>query len=174
MITVRPAEPADAPAIAALVCGVHAMHARALPDVFQPADAAPATPASVATLIERAGPLFQVAVRDGAVAGYARGELQEEAATALKRASRVLYLHEMGVAPEHRQHGVGRALLVAIRAAAVAWGARGVVLDVYAFNAAARAFYAREGFTPLRERLAAPLEPDPAGAPGEDCGRSTA
>jgi ribosomal protein S18 acetylase RimI-like enzyme len=165
MITVRQAEPADATAIAALACAVHAMHANALPTVFQSADAAPSIPADVAGFIERAGPLFLVALRGGSFAGYARGEIQDEPATALKRGSRTLYVHEMGVAPEHRQHGVGRALLAAMRAAAVERGAQGVALDVYAFNTEARAFYAREGFTPLRERLVAPAETQPAAGP---------
>jgi ribosomal protein S18 acetylase RimI-like enzyme len=159
MIAVRPAELADAPAIAELAAAVHVAHATALPDVFQSADAPPVGPADVVRLVAAAGPLFLVAHRDGAFAGYARAELQDEPATAFKRASRVLHVHEMGVAPAHRRHGVGRALLRAVRAAARAHGARGVSLDVYAFNEGARAFYAREGFAAFRERLVAPVEP---------------
>ena len=163
-IAVGRAEPADAAAVAALSHAVHAMHAAALPEVFQRADAPALAPADIAREIERAGPLFLVARRDGDFAGYARAELQDEPATALKRASRLLHVHEMAVRPEHRGHGVGRALLGAMRAVAVERGARGVTLEVYAFNAEARAFYAREGFAPLRERLVAPVG-DPGDAP---------
>jgi ribosomal protein S18 acetylase RimI-like enzyme len=159
MITVRPAEPGDAPAIAGLAAAVHALHATALPEVFQPASAAPMTPGDVVGLIERAGPLFVVAHVAGTFAGYARAELLDEPATALKRAARVLHLHEMGVAPACRRHGVGRALLRAVRELAPAHGAQGVSLDVYAFNVEARAFYAREGFVSFRERLVARVEP---------------
>lgn len=159
MLLVRPAVAADAPAVAALVREVHALHAAAHPALFQPADAAPLTPADVARLIERAGPLFLVAEHEGAFAGHARAELLEEPASPYKRASRMLHVHEMGVVPAHRRHGVGRALLEAVHAHAVALAAQGVSLDVYGFNAAARAFYARAGFTTLRERLVAPARP---------------
>jgi ribosomal protein S18 acetylase RimI-like enzyme len=37
-----------------------------------------------------------------------------------------------------------------------------VTLDVYAFNERARAFYEREGFAPLRARLAGPAAGQPA------------
>lgn len=160
MIEVRPAEPADVPAIAELAAVVHAAHAAALPHVFQPPAPPPLGPADVVQLIAAAGPLFLVAVLDGAFAGYARAELRDQPATAFKRASRVLHVHEMGVVPAHRRHGVGRALLRAARAAARARGAHGVSLDVYAFNAGARAFYAREGFASVREWLVAPVAPE--------------
>jgi ribosomal protein S18 acetylase RimI-like enzyme len=155
--TIRAATIADAPEIAALSARVHAMHAEAHPDMFQPADLAPRSAEDTAALVVAAGPLCVVAERDGAFAGYARAELQEEPASAIKRASRVLYVHEMAVAPAHRQHGVGGALLAAMRERAASLGAGSVTLDVYAFNAGARAFYARAGFTALRERLVAPV-----------------
>ena len=122
MIEVRPAELADVPAIAELAAVVHAAHAAALPHVFQPPVPPPLGPADVVQLIAAAGPLFLVAVLDGAFAGYARAELRDQPATAFKRASRVLHVHEMGVVPAHRRHGVGRALLRAAQAAASAGG----------------------------------------------------
>ena len=158
MLQIRPAEPADAPAIAALAREVHAQHAAALPDVFQPPGPSVVTAADIEDLLARPRQILLVASRADAFAGYVRAEVQEEPATKIKRASTVLHLHEMGVVPTQRRHGVGRALLRALRAAAVACGAHGVSLDVYAFNADARAFYAREGLVVLRERLVAPAE----------------
>ena len=154
---VRPARITDAPAIAELAHAVHAMHAGALPDVFQPSDAPVLAVVAVERLVARAGPLFLVATVDEAFAGYARAELQDEPASAHKRAARTLYLAEMGVAPEWRKRGVGRALLAAVRDAAAERGAAAIALDVYAFNAEARAFYEREGFASLRERMIAPV-----------------
>jgi len=59
----------------------------------------------------------------------------------------------MGVAEQHRGRGVGHALLAAVRAIAASRALDGVSLEVYAFNAAARAFYEREGFVGQRERM---------------------
>lgn len=159
MTEVRPAEPRDAPAIAALVQEMHAFHAAALPELFQPPEATVMTPADVVRLTARPGFLLLVAVQEGSVVGYAHAEVQEEPATAYKRASALLHLHAMGVTASRRGGGVGRALLAAVREAAAARGLAGVSLEVYAFNTAARAFYAREGFAPLRERLVAPALP---------------
>lgn len=158
-VTIRRAHVDDAAAISALSTDVRAMHAAAHPEMFHPAGAAPRPVDETARLIEAAGALCLVAEHAGAFAGYARAELQEEPASAIKRASRVVYVHEMAVAPAHRQHGVGRALLAAVRQAARDLGAQAVTLDVYAFNRGAREFYAREGFAPLRERLLLPLAP---------------
>ena len=48
---------------------------------------------------------------------------------------------------------MGHALLAALHDLAAARGLDGLSLEVYAFNAAARAFYAREGFVGQRERM---------------------
>jgi ribosomal protein S18 acetylase RimI-like enzyme len=156
---VRPATAADAAAVAALMREAHAFHAAALPDVFQPPAATVATPEDVLRLLADPGRLLYVAVLAGGVAGYAHAEVQDAPATPYKRASARLYLHAMGVAAAHRGRGAGRALLAAVRDAAAARGLGGVALDVYAFNTAARALYAREGFVPLRERLVARATP---------------
>jgi ribosomal protein S18 acetylase RimI-like enzyme len=156
---VRPAESRDAAAVAGLAQEVHAMHAAALPAVFQPPGARVLTPSDVERLAGRPGHLLLVAVRADAVVGYAHAEVQAEPETAYKRARTVLYLHAMGVAAAHRGHGIGRALLDAVRRAAAARGIPEVSLDVYAFNTATRAFYRREGFVTFRERLVAPSDP---------------
>lgn len=163
-VDVRPALAADAAVVAALMQEAHAVHAAALPDVFQPPTSLVATPRDVTDLLADPGRLLFVAVLAGRVVGYAHAEVQATAATPYKRPSALLYLHAMGVAAADRGRGAGRALLDAVRDAAVARGLHGVALDVYAFNAAARALYAREGFVPLRERLVAPLAVPPTAA----------
>jgi GNAT superfamily N-acetyltransferase len=156
---VRPAAPDDAPAIAALAQEVHALHAGALPQLFQPADVPVTTPAELVRLYARAGHLVLVAREAGRVEGYAHAEVQETPETAYKRAGATLYVHAMAVSARSRGRGVGRALLAALRDAAAARGVAELSLDVYAFNAAARAFYLDAGFAPLRERLTLPLAP---------------
>jgi hypothetical protein len=87
-----------------------------------------------------------VAREAGRVEGYAHAEVQETPETAYKRAGATLYVHAMAVSARSRGRGVGRALLAALRDAAAARGVAELSLDVYAFNAAARAFYLDAGF----------------------------
>ena len=153
-IEVRRATPADAPALAALVQEAHAVHAAALPTVFQPADRVVLTAAEAVAALAADGQLWLVAVEAGRAVGYAHAELQVTAATRYKQAQARLHVHAMGVAAPSRGRGAGRALLRAVRAEASARGVAEVTLEVYAFNAAARALYGGEGFTPVRELLA--------------------
>lgn len=157
-VTIRPGTPDDAAAVAALAQETHAVHAAALPHVFQPATASVATADDMAHLAQREGHLLLVAV-DGdavvgdAVVGYAHAEVQETPDTPYKRASARLHVHGMGVTAAHRGRGVGRALLAAVRAEADGRGLDGVSLEVYAFNDSARALYEREGFVAERVRM---------------------
>ena len=152
---VRPATPADCAAVAAIAREVHALHAAALPHVFQPPAPSVATPDGMAALLGRPDTLLLVATETegDTVVGYTHAEVQAAPATPIKRAASLLHVHAMGVSAAHRGRGVGHALLAAIRAAATARGCEGVSLEVYAFNAAARAFYEREGFAGVRERM---------------------
>ncbi|HYD54238.1 MAG TPA: GNAT family N-acetyltransferase [Gemmatimonadaceae bacterium] len=163
-IEVRPAAPSDAPAIAAIAQEVHEFHARALPAVFRSPSRIVVTPQDVVRQLETPRHTVLVAFDDGELVGYAMAEEQEEGALAFKRPAIYLYVHVMGVTEGHRSRGIGRALLAALRDQAAARGLTGVTLDVYAFNTGARAFYEREGFAPLRERmLLRTQEPRPAG-----------
>jgi ribosomal protein S18 acetylase RimI-like enzyme len=152
-LAIRPARADDAPALSALAQETHAVHAAALPHVFQPATAIVATPDDMARLAERAGHLLLVAVEDDAVVGYAHAEVQATADTPYKRAAARLHVHAMGVTAARRGGGVGRALLDAVRREAAARGMDGLSLEVYAFNDAARAFYERAGFVAERTRM---------------------
>ena len=58
----------------------------------------------------------------------------------------------MGVLPETRRRGIGRALLRAVFAETERRSGASIVLEVAADNAAARAFYAGLGFLPVGRR----------------------
>jgi ribosomal protein S18 acetylase RimI-like enzyme len=83
-----------------------------------------------------------VAEVDGAVAGYAALGTP----TPLESNRHVAYVRGLAVSPAHRGQGVGRALVEAAAAAAVARGARRLTLRVLAPNTAARALYESCGF----------------------------
>jgi ribosomal protein S18 acetylase RimI-like enzyme len=153
MTEVRHADLGDVAAIAALAQEIHAIHAAALPDIFQPPSATVVTAADFQRLMIDPGHVLLVASEADEIIGYAHAEVQEAPATSYKRASALLHVHAMGVVAARRGRGAGRALLAAVREAARVRELVGVSLEVYAFNGAARAFYEREGFAPLKERL---------------------
>lgn len=83
-----------------------------------------------------------VATRDHAVVGYAVAHRAADEAEILN----------LGVAPQARRAGVGRALVRAIIARVARAGARTVYLEVRESNVAARRLYASEGFAAAGRR----------------------
>jgi GNAT superfamily N-acetyltransferase len=68
------------------------------------------------------------------------------------------YVDLLVVAPEAEGAGVGRALMTHVEEWARAHAMREVVLDVFANNFGARAFYERCGYQPDHIRMAKPLD----------------
>jgi ribosomal protein S18 acetylase RimI-like enzyme len=68
------------------------------------------------------------------------------------------YVDNLVVAEDAERKGVGRALLAFVERRARDNGLREVVLDVFAVNRGAIAFYERQGYRPDHIRMAKPLE----------------
>ena len=87
--------------------------------------------------------LFVAVVRDRTV-GFISGELREGSPTFLPKTW--ASVDDVFVEPDHRNLGVGRALLKSVEAWAKERGANGVSLQVAAANARGRKFYTDLGF----------------------------
>jgi ribosomal protein S18 acetylase RimI-like enzyme len=125
---IRPATPADEPAL------------RALDLATWSTIATPTPPPPPDREFELDGVL--VAELEDGIAGY----VKLGPALPLESARHVLEIKALAVSPAHRRRGIGRALMdAAIREARTA-GARKLTLRVLAHNADARALYARCGF----------------------------
>ena len=123
----RPAEPGDVAAVAALEATVFAGDAWSEPLVRE----------------ELTGPGRRAVVADdGGVVGYA----------VTLRAGDLVDLQRIAVQPALRRQGLARRLLGQLLAAAVEDGAGRMLLEVAAGNDAARAFYAAEGFEEIARR----------------------
>ena len=155
LIDVRLAAAHDAAAIAAIALEVQEWHVAGRPDIFKPGGCD--TPAEITARIETADHFYWVATHSDAVVGYAFARLIDEPENRWKYASRVVVLDQMGVRRRSRRLGVGRLLWDAVRREAIVRGAERVVLNVWAFNSAAREFYESVGFTPFYARLAVEL-----------------
>lgn len=152
-IAVRRAVAGDAPAIIAISNEVHAMHASALPDVFQPPNDSVLTPEDVELRLDDPSRTMLVATAGDLVLGYLEAQEQATLPTPIKRGSIELHVHQLAVAAVHRGRGAGRILLQAARDVAASRGISTLSLTVYAFNALAKKFYEREGFVTLRESM---------------------
>jgi len=98
-----------------------------------------------------------VATEDGSLLGFVMytvetGEYEQDTTRGLVR--------NIYVVPEHRDRGVGTALLEAAESTLNDRGADRIALEVMAENEPARRFYRRHGYTPHRIALEKPTESD--------------
>ena len=147
-ITVRRATPADAALLSSLNAEVQAIHAEALPRSFKPPGSQQFTPA-----VENPDNLIFVAQLGAEPAGYVYASLARHAETPWRYAYETIYVHQIGVRAAHRRCGVGAALIGAVRAEAASRNVALLALDVWSFNADAKAFFRQQGFAPYQERL---------------------
>lgn len=147
-ITIRPALPADLPAIGRLGALLVQTH-----HDFDPARFIPATPATprgyanyLGTQLKEARAVILVAVRVGAVVGYVYAGLEGMDYMALRGPAGAIY--DVVVDPASRRQGVGRQLLDAAVKRITEMGAPQVVLSTAAKNNEAQHLFAKAGFRP--------------------------
>jgi ribosomal protein S18 acetylase RimI-like enzyme len=152
-ILVRPATSVDAATLAALNAHVQRVHAEALPWRFkQPVPDAPG-PVDMAVILARPGHAGFIAERDGVAVGYILVEIVRRPASPFHHAHDLMHIHHIAVDARVRRCGAGTALMAAAKAHAASEGIALITLDVWDFNAPARAFFARHGLVPYVQRL---------------------
>jgi ribosomal protein S18 acetylase RimI-like enzyme len=144
--TIRPATPADLPAIGRL----GALLVRAHHD-FDAKRFIPATPQTehayasfLGTQLREPNIVVLVAERDGQVLGYSYAGVEGYDYMSLRGPAGVL--NDIVVDPAHRGQGIGRILLDATVSALATKGAPRVVLSTAEQNQAAQRLFARSGF----------------------------
>jgi ribosomal protein S18 acetylase RimI-like enzyme len=145
-VSIRPATPADLPALGRL----GAMLVRTHHD-FDPKRFMPATPQTenaygwfLGTQLDEPNIVVLVAERDGNVVGYTYAGVEGNDYMSLRGPAGVLY--DIVVDPAHRGQGIGRMLLDATLDALKARGVPRVVLSTAERNAAAQRLFDRAGF----------------------------
>ena len=145
-VDIRPAAPADLPAIGRL----GALLVRTHHD-FDPERFIAATPQTehryasfLGTQLDEPNIVILVAVRDSEVLGYTYAGVEGPDYMSLRGPAGALY--DIVVDPAHRGHGVGRTLLDATLEALDARGAPRVVLSTAERNESAQRLFARAGF----------------------------
>ncbi len=150
---IRRAEEGDADVLASLNADVQSIHAAAVPWLFKAPGPETYPAREFAFLLEVKDNLLFIAEVNGAPAGYAFAEVMRRAESAFCNAYDLVHLHHISVRPAHRRHGVGTALLAAVRAAAEERDIKLIEIGMWSFNDTARAFFARHGFAPRTETL---------------------
>ena len=147
-VTVRPAEPADADAILAMLSQILELHAKLRPDLFRTG----ATKYSKEEILEILGNperrSFVAAGPDGAVLGYALCILRDQPGSRVALPYTSLYVDDLCVDETCRGRSVGRKLFEAAKAEAKALGCYELNLVVWEGNDRARAFYDKMGMKP--------------------------
>jgi ribosomal protein S18 acetylase RimI-like enzyme len=161
MITIRPAAPADLPALGRLGALLVAVHHAFDPERFMAptADTPRGYAGWLGGQLGRPGVVVLAAEADGAVVGYAYGGLEDTDYMALRGPAGALY--DLVVDPARRREGIGRMLLEAAIAALLERGAPQIVLSTAERNAAAQRLFAARGFR--RTLIEMTWEPPEAG-----------
>ena len=158
--TIRPAAPADLPAIGRLGALLVRLHHEFDPERF--IAATPQTEEGYASFLgtqfAKPNVVILVAERDGAVLGYTYSGVEGYDYISLRGPAGLLY--DIVVDPAYRGCGVGRMLLDATLAVLKARGAPRVVLSTAERNESAQRLFARAGFRRTMIEMTHELEGD--------------
>jgi ribosomal protein S18 acetylase RimI-like enzyme len=148
IVTIRPAQAGDVPALARLLIQVHEQHVREHPRVFRPIGFESAK-LQVAAEVE-AG---LCAVHESqALDGMVKWSVQDRPETIYTHAARIVVIDQIVVDVAARRGGIGQRLLAWVVDRAREAGASRVQLDTWATNAPALAAFRKAGFVPIVHR----------------------
>jgi len=150
---IRDALELDLGSIAELLLIVHRLHVSAHPEIYREMSHEIAVAFLAARLAEQDGYL-RVAELDSDLLGYCSATIRNAPSIPLLQPRRFAYVNEVVVQPKSRMGGVGRALMADLKEFARQNGVEEIELDVGHFNSGAKAFFKRQGFELLREKIA--------------------
>ena len=146
---IRRAKRCDLPALHRLLRQVLEVHHAGRPDLFRSGTEKYTDGELRAILCDEARPVF-VAVREGAVCGYAFCMFRRFPADNILTDIQTLYIDDLCVDEKARSQGVGRALYDFVRGYAKEQGCYNLTLNVWACNENALRFYEACGLRPQK------------------------
>lgn len=148
----------DAELLCRLNKSVQEIHYTARPDMFKPHAVTPEMIDLYRARLTNDDIHIFVAELLGEPVGYVVAQVVERPENPYSPAYRFVLIDEMSVNPDFRSRGYGEQLMQTVFALAQSQGIRCAVLNVWAFNERAVAFYKRQGFSERDIRMEAHLE----------------
>ena len=149
---IRDARESDLSSIAELLLIVHQLHVNAHPQTYREISHEIAVDFLAQRMAEK-NAYLRVAEVDSELHGYCSAAIRSCPSIPLFQSREFIYVNEVVVRPESQMGGVGRALIADLKELARHDGIEEIELDVGHFNSGAKAFFKRQGFEVLRERV---------------------
>jgi ribosomal protein S18 acetylase RimI-like enzyme len=148
-LAIARAKLADIPELVRLNGVVQNLHAQLSPEIFR-SDWVPSDLEALwADRLNDQNSKIVVATLDGRAVGYIWFQVQTRPQDALHLRRRRVYVHHIVVDESARGRGVGAELLDQVEVGAELSGISNVVLDAWASNSTAQAFFRARGFDPV-------------------------
>lgn len=150
---IRRASQDDARILSSLNVDVQHKHAEAMPRLFKFPLQREFALDFMRQQLSQPDNYFFIARLDGEDIGYVFARLIERPENPFMKAWRTLLIDQISVAPAHQKKGCGRLLMEHIGNLAREKGVNFVILDTWAFNLGAQAFFSRVGFETFTLRM---------------------
>jgi ribosomal protein S18 acetylase RimI-like enzyme len=152
-IKIRNAAVEDYDVVCRLIDEVDALHRNHLPRIFRKLEGPVREKAFYLGLVAEEDVGLFVAQAGGVLVGFIHVVIEDSPAYPILVPRRFAVVDSIVVAADYRHQGIGRVLMDAAEAWALARGAEAIELNVYAFNTAALTFYHQLGYDTLSRRM---------------------
>lgn len=152
-VTIRPATPADAADICELLQEIDKFHQPFDRVQIRQGDPQPMDQAKVESTIASDVHRVHVAECKGRVIAYVRVSIEKTKGNRIFRPLKVVTVHDLIVAHDSRNQGIGTALMQCVEGTVKETGAHRIRLEYYAENDTACRFYEALGFRQLRHTV---------------------
>jgi diamine N-acetyltransferase len=152
-VVLRVAVQEDYEAVSALYAQLVRVHARALPQFFQPAQSPALTQKVFAEVLANEQAAFFVAEQQGTIIGMIHCYVRTTPAMAFVVPRRLVHIEDLVVSEQVHHQGVGQALTERVQHWAWEQGITEIELDVWEFNTAARGLYEKLGYQTTRRHM---------------------
>lgn len=151
---IRKADFSDLESFLKLNREIQSLHSEALPRLFKPAEEMEINTARFESMISNQNTWIFMAEENGTPIGYIFCEIVEHKSNPVFHDHKKVYINHIGVSKQVKKRGIGTSLLKYVLKKAHDENINRVELDVWNFNAAAKSFFKKNGFSVFNERMA--------------------